>query len=128
MGTLDLSKIRESEYVNAFQFHPEFVKEFVDNISRSGNKKRIINQFNNRLRMVLELGDVDHGLSWLEHLKEYGNMYSLHLDEGSTNYRLLFSKNKDGKYFLRMFYEREGKDATSYRKNVPIAISRRDNK
>lgn len=128
MGTLDLNKLLELDYGNTFQFHPKFVEEFVDNIRRSGNAKKILKQFFNRLRMIIELGDIDYGLPWLEHLKEYGNIYSLHLDEGSTNYRLLYSKNNDGKYFLRMFYEREGKDATSYKKNVPIAISRRDNK
>lgn len=62
------------------------------------------------------------------HIKNYGNMYSLHLDADSKNYRLLFSKSQEGKYFLRMFYEKSGKTATSYAKNVPIAISRRDEK
>lgn len=79
-----------------------------------------------RLRMIVELGDVDCGFKWLEKLKAYNNMYSLHLDADSKNYRILFSKNEKGKLFLHMFFEKDGKTNTSYKKHVPIAISRRD--
>ena len=76
---------------------------------------------------IIELGDIDYGTKWLEHLKEYDNMYSLHVDTNNKNYRLLFSKKSKKKYFLHMFFEKSGKEATSYDKHVPIAIDRRDN-
>lgn len=124
----EIKLLLEHHFGSAFKFHPAFFQEFVDLIEGSGSEKKLINQFLSRLAAIIALGNIDYGPKWLEHLKKYGNMYSLHLDADSKNYRLLFSKNQEGKYFLRMFYEKSGKTATSYAKNVPIAISRRDEK
>lgn len=124
MDILELRELLRMKYQNTFEFHPKFYEEFVECVRRSGSEKQILKQFIRRLNAIILLGDIDSGLKWLEKLKEYDNMYSLHLDEGATNYRLLFSKTSRGKLFLRMFYEKKGKDATSYKKNVPIAIQR----
>ena len=128
MEILDLKKILEIHFGNSFEFHPKFYEEFVDLVSKSGSENKIIKQFLRRLKAIQQLDNCDYGMKWLEHLKAYGNMYSLHLDADGKNYRLLFSKNNKGKYFLRMFYEKSGKSATSYVANVPVAISRRDEK
>ncbi len=124
----DIKTMLECRFGNAFEFHPAFYEEFVDLVGKSGSEDKLKKQFVNRLEAIIALGDIDYGPKWLEHLKKYGNMYSLHLDADSKNYRLLFSRNKKGKYFLRMFYEKSGKKATGYAKNVEIAISRRDSK
>lgn len=124
----DIKSMLEHRFGNTFEFHPAFYEEFVDLIEKSGSEAKLIKQFVDRLEAIIALGDVDYGPKWIEHLKKYGNMYSLHLDADSKNYRLLFSRNKKGKYFLRMFYEKSGKKATGYAKNVEIAISRRDSK
>ena len=124
----EIKEILEARFGNTFEFHPAFFDEFVNLIEKSGSEQKLIKQFLFRLEAIIALGNIDFGPKWIEHLKKYGNMYSLHLDADSKNYRLLFSKNKQGKYFLRMFYEKSGKRATSYEPNVKIAISRRDNK
>lgn len=121
-----LIDLLKSLYGNTYQFHDDFGPEFVELISKSGSEARLINLLLRRLSAIIQLGNIDCGTDWLEHLKKYGNMYSLHLDTDSKNYRLLFSKNSTGKIFLHMFYEKEGKTNTSYAKHVPIAISRRD--
>ena len=122
----DIKTMLEYRFGNTFEFHPAFYEEYVDLVGKSGSEEKLKQQFVNRLEASIALGDIDYGPKWLEHLKKYGNMYSLHLDADSKNYRLLFSRNKKGKYFLRMFYEKSGKKATGYAKNVEIAISRRD--
>ena len=122
----DIKTMLEYRFGNTFEFHPAFYEEYVDLVGKSGSEDKLKKQFVNRLDAIIALGDIDYGPKWLEHLKKYGNMYSLHLDADSKNYRLLFSRNKKGKYFLRMFYEKSGKKATGYAKNVEIAISRRD--
>lgn len=124
----DIKSMLEHRFGNTFEFHPAFSEEFVDLVGKSGSEAKLIKQFVDRLEAIIALGNVDYGPKWIEHLKKYGNMYSLHLDADSKNYRLLFSRNKKGKYFLRMFYEKSGKKATGYAKNVEIAISRRDSK
>ena len=125
-NSTDIKTMLEHRFGNVFEFHPAFCEEFVDLITKSGSEDKLVKQFIDRLEAIIALGNIDYGPKWLEHLKKYGNMYSLHLDADSKNYRLLFSRNKKGKLFLRMFYEKSGKKATSYAKNVPIAISRRD--
>ena len=127
-NSTDIKTMLEHRFGNTFEFHPAFCEEFVDLITKSGSEDKLVKQFIDRLEAIIALGNIDYGPKWLEHLKKYGNMYSLHLDADSKNYRLLFSRNKKGKFFLRMFYEKSGKKATSYAKNVPIAISRRDSK
>ena len=121
-----LYKLIEITFGNKYQFHEDFVPEFVELISKSGSEVKLLKQLMGRLRMIIELDDIDCGLKWLEKLKAYDNMYSLHLDADSKNYRILFSKNEKGKLFLHMFYEKDGKTNTSYEKHVPLAISRRD--
>lgn len=124
MDTLTLKDLLYDNFGNTFEFHPKFFEEFVELISKSGSEKKIINQFVRRLNTIIELGNCDFGPKWIEHLKKYGNMYSLHIDADSKNYRLLYSRTRKGKVFLRMFYEKSGKDATSYAANVPIAQQR----
>ena len=126
MEILDLKTLLIDMFGNTFEFHPEFYKEFAELVSGTGFEKQVVNQFIFKLNAIIELGNIDHGPKWLEKLKTYDNMYSLHLDSKSYNFRLLFSKNDKGKYFLRMFYERSGKKATSYAPNVKIAIERRE--
>ena len=128
MDTIELKDMIEKAFGNTFDFHPAFFEEFVELTGKSGSQRKLIKQFVERLHAIIALGNIECGLKWLEKLKKYDNMYSLHLDADSKNYRLLFSKNNNGKYFLRMFYEKSGKAATSYAPNVAIAISRRDDK
>ena len=123
----ELTNFLSSLYGSAYIFHEDFAPEFIDLISKSGSEERLIKLLIRRLSAIIELGNIDCGTKWLEHLKQYGNMYSLHLDADSKNYRILFSKSDQGKFILHIFYEKEGKGNTSYAKHVPIAISRRDN-
>lgn len=126
MDTLDIKELLSASFGEAFDFHPDFVDEFSSLIKKSGSEKQVIAQFLNRLDAIIQLGNIDYGPKWIEKLKNYDNMYSLHIDAARTNYRLLFSKNKNGKYFLHVFYEKSGKINTSYAAHVPIAIKRRD--
>ena len=126
MGTLKVKELLENTFGNTFEFHPKFFDEFEELIKGTGSERKILKEFLNRLHMIIELDGIDYGLKWLEHLKSYDNLYSLHLNADSKNYRLLFSKNKKGKIFLCAFYERSGKKNSSYEKYAKIALSRRE--
>lgn len=126
MDRIDIKELLQKTFGDRFEFHPEFYKEFTELISKSGQEKKIIKAFISKLLAIIELGDKDYGPPWIEHLKKYGNMYSLHINTNDKNYRLLFSKKSKKKFFLHMFYEKSGKGATSYDKHVPIALERRD--
>lgn len=127
MDKIDIKDLLQKTFGDRFEFHPKFYEEFSELVAKSGQAKKIISVFIGKLYAIIELGDIDYGTKWLEHLKEYDNMYSLHVDTNNKNYRLLFSKKSKKKYFLHMFFEKSGKEATSYDKHVPIAIERRDN-
>lgn len=124
MDTIELNKILKKQFGNFFIYHPAFLDEFVSLTKESGCNKALVKEFLRKLNMILCLDNIDCGLKWLEHLKKYGNMYSLHLNVKSKNYRLLFSKTPDGKLFLRMFYEKSGKKVTSYSNNIDVAFRR----
>ena len=127
MDKINIKELLNNKFGDTFQFHPMFFEEFSRLVENTGEEKKIINLFVKRLFALIELGDIDYGLQWLEHLKNYGNMYSLHIETNNKNFRLLFSKKANNKYFLHMFYEKSGKRNTSYEKHAPIAIKRRDN-
>ena len=126
MDKIDIKELLKNTFGDKFHFHPKFYEEFAELTKKSGVEQKIVRLFVRRLSAISQLKDIDCGLSWLEHLKMYDNMYSLHVDTNEKNYRLLFSQNSKGKYFLHMFYEKSGKKNTSYAKHVPIAIQRRE--
>jgi len=125
METLSTQRLIEIKFGNAFDFHPEFFKEFNELVVGSGCEVQIIKQLMSRLGMIIKLKNIDCGLKWLEKLKKHENLYSLHIDVAKTNYRLLFSKVSDKKLFLHVFYEKAGKRVSSYDGHVPIALNRR---
>ena len=93
-------------------------------VSNSGEEKIIVNQFIRRLKVIKNLDNLNCRVKWLELLKNCG-LYSLHIDTKTKNFRLLFSVEKNGKIFLRMFDEKSGKKQTSYEKNIKIALDRK---
>lgn len=128
MNKLIIKKLLEDTLFakGKFVFLPGFYDDFEELINNTGNAKKVIDKLLRELNAILELNNCDCGLRWLEHLKKYGNMYSLHLDTNNENYRILFSKHSDGKIFLHMFFEKE-KGNTSYSAHVPIARERMKN-
>ncbi len=127
MGTISVIELLNFKYGNKFDFHPEVNDDFNKLVVGSGLENKFIKRLMVLLDMIIQLKDIDHGCRWIEHLKKYDNIYSLHVNVDSKNYRLIFSKNKKSKLFLHMFYERSGKRNTSYEKHVEIAIKRRNN-
>lgn len=117
-------KIIENNVSDSFIFHDLFVEEFVASVTNSGEEKLIINQFIRKLSLIKSLDNLNCGVRWLELLKSCG-LYSLHIDTKSKNFRLLFSVEKNGKIFLRLFDEKSGKKQTSYAKNIEIALDRK---
>lgn len=128
MDKIDIKDMLEKTVGDKFDFHPEFYEDFAELVEKSGQEEKVAKVFIRKLLAIIELGDIDCGINWLEKLKEYDNMYSLHVNTNNHNYRLLFSKQSNKKYFLHMFFEKSGKGATSYDKHVPIAIQRRNDK
>ena len=128
MDKIDIKDMLEKAVGDKFDFHPEFYEDFAELVEKSGQEEKVANVFIRKLLAIIELGDIDCGINWLEKLKEYDNMYSLRVNTNNHNYRLLFSKQSNKKYFLHMFFEKSGKGATSYDKHVPIAIQRRNDK
>ena len=128
MEKINIKEMLNISFGNKFLFHDDFFEEFTQLVSNSGQEERIIGKLIDKLNAIIRLEDKDYGIKWLEHLKAYGNMYSLHIDLNKINYRLLFSKTNDKKYFLHIFYEKSGKKETAYDKHVEIAVKRRDGK
>ena len=126
METIDIKELLLKQFGDTFAFHPAFYDDFTKLVLNSGEEKKIVSLFLRRLLAIVELDGIDYGVKWIEHLKKYKNMYSLHVDTENKNFRLLFSRTLDKKYFLHMFYEKSGKEASSYAKHVPIALERRD--
>ena len=107
-----------------YEFHELFVEEFIASVSKSGEERIIVNQFFRRLAIIINLDNLNCGLPWLEPLKNC-DLYSLHIDTKSKNYRMLFSVQPNGKLFLRMFDEKSRKGKASYSPNIKIALSRK---
>ncbi len=124
MDTIELQELLDREFGDLFIFHPKFIDEFVELLKNSGVEFQLLNQFTRKLYMIIELGNIDCGLPWLEKLKKCEDLYSLHLKGGNKNFRLLFTKTSGNKYFLRAFYEKSGKSKTSYAPNIKIALER----
>lgn len=106
-------------------YHPEFVNEFSELVGQSGLESKILKQLLRRYLTMKNL-EVDSGLNWLEKLKHTDGLYSLHVDVAKTNYRILFSRDGEGRIFLHMFYEQSGHRNTSYEAHIPIALKRRE--
>ncbi len=126
MDILELQAELLRMFGQAYEFHPAFWEEFRSCTEKSGAEREIVKQLVKRLQMMKELR-IDKGLPWLEQLKHEENLYSLHLNAGHTNYRLLFTKTISGKYFLTLFYERSGKRNSSYAPHIPVALERMKN-
>ena len=129
MDRIMIKKLLEINFgsEDVFVFLPEFYTDFEELVCKSGNAKKVVKKLIEKLYAILELNNCDCGPTWLEHLKEYGNMYSLHIKTHFENYRVLFSKHKNGKVFLHMFYEKNDKSNTSYSSHVPVAEKRMEN-
>ena len=125
-STKDVKEFLEHLFGDNFEFHPKFFEELSSLLFASGNQKIVIRKLINLLDTILQLDDIDYGPNWIEHLKEYGNMYSLHIVTRGVNYRLLFSKTTTGKLFLHAFYERNDSRVNSYANHVRKAIERRE--
>lgn len=128
MDKIYIKELLNNDLLEIFEFHPDFFGEFEELIINSGQVKKILKLFVKKLYAIKKLNNIDYGPIWLEHLKAYGNMYSLHITTNNKNYRLLFSKKSKKKYFLHVFHEKKGKKITSYDTHVLKAIERRDNK
>ena len=127
MDIIDIENQVKAICKNTVIFHPDFWNDFFELVERSHKKQKIIDLFFKKLSMIVDLGNIDYGTDWIEHLKDCDNMYSLHIKTRGVNFRILFSRTRTGKLFLRMFDEKSGKRATSYNKNRQIALSRKCN-
>lgn len=114
----------EHNLEDCFSFHKLFVEEFIASVTNSGEERIIVNQLIKKLITINSLDNLNGRIKWLELLKNCG-LYSLHIDTKSKNFRLLFSVEKNGKIFLRLFDEKSGKKSTSYAKNIQIALDRK---
>lgn len=125
MSTIEIEQAIRALTGDKIHFHPDFTSEFISLIDNSGIEAKIMNEFLRRVAMIEKLNDAYSGLKWLEKLKHYDNMYSLHLSSSGKNLRALFSRTPDGKLFLHTFFEKSGKKDSSYESHVPIAEERR---
>lgn len=125
MDILNTEKLFQDKFGNDFIFHPKFYEEFTDLVYKTGKEQEIIKQLISRMSSIVEMGNGNYYPNWVEHLKGYSDLYSLHITAKQTNFRILFSITNDGKIFLRMFYERAGKKATAYDDNIQIALKRK---
>lgn len=105
--------------------HPEVVNEIRQLILGTGNEKQFLRQLAKQLELLKELrGDVIK-LPQFEKLKAYHGLYSMHLESKEYNIRVLYSYSKQQDIILHCFYERAGKEISSYELHAPIAMRRK---
>lgn len=102
----------------------ECVKEILAIIAGSGVETRFFKLLVSRLKLLEA-----YGISVIEHHNEFealGNhLFSMHLDVGDKNIRILYSFLPDGRAVLLLaFHERAGKSNTNYSKHIPPAQRR----
>lgn len=102
----------------------ECMKEILTIIVGSGIEKRFFKTLIQRLKLLEE-----YGVSVIEHHTEFeplGNhLFSMHLDVGDKNVRILYSFLPDGNAVLLLaFHERAGKKKTDYSSHIPAAKHR----
>lgn len=109
--------------LTGFYVVTDFVSEVLSLVSKSGQARRFFKILNRRLAFLKEYGSEAQ-----EHHEEFerldADLYSMHLESDSFNIRILYSFLEDGTILLRAFYERGGKTATDYTRQIPLAKER----
>ena len=108
--------------------HTDCLKEIADLLKKDlkGKEQQFLNvlsaQLNNVKQFGVKVSDID-GNEILRGLD--GHYYSIHLKKTQFNIRLLVYIFDDGSYYLlSAFYERSGKNATSYSKYIKLLPGR----
>ncbi|MDF2952300.1 MAG: hypothetical protein K0S18_1883 [Anaerocolumna sp.] len=104
--------------------HPAVGKEIFELILGTGSEKEFIRLLGKQLEFIRQLGNRVIELAQFEKLKDYKNLYSMHLEGKTFNIRVLYSYGINCEIFLHCFYEKEGKSTSEYRTHAPIAIER----
>lgn len=102
----------------------ECIKELLSIVAGSGVESRLFKMLVSRLKLLSE-----YGISVINHHSEFealgDHLFSMHLDVGDKNVRILYSFLPDNREVLLLaFHERAGKRITSYSRYMPIAKQR----
>lgn len=116
-----------SELLSEFHCSTEFLDELASILKNSGVEVKFIAVLFTRLNKLKEYGltVINNCPRQFEKLKNTNDLYSMHINTGNLNVRILFVFIFDTPVLLAAFYERQGKKRTDYSAYIPIAESRR---
>lgn len=125
MNIIKLINELNNQFSN-FQVHPDLITDLIGIIGQSGNEKAFTAKLKSNLNFLNEFGIHAHiqSTNQFEKIKDYDNMYSMHIQNNTFNVRILYSFMSDGTILLHGFDEKSGKKTTDYTHAVPIAIAR----
>lgn len=111
-----------------FPVHPRFMDELISLLKKElkGKEARFFKLLITQLKNVKDFGIMVHTVDNNEKIHGGdGHFYSIHLQQSQFNVRLLVYICDDGTaYFLSAFYERSGKRASDYTKNITVLSTR----
>lgn len=119
-----LRRLFEILEASAFSVHPELIGEIMNLIKQSGMEAAFFTMLITRLKMLCEHRTDAHILASrnFEHLDQ--GIYSMHLQTGQFNIRILYALEQDQTVLLHAFYERQGKNKTDYTGKINLALAR----
>ncbi len=104
--------------------HPDFIDEFLGLIVGTGQEKRVVTKLITKLQMISDLGLSLYTNQEFEHLSGHPNLYSLHIETGNLNIRILYCYVLRKQVWLHAYFERSGKKVTEYESHIPTANRR----
>ena len=111
-----------SLYDGTLQIHESIIVEVMAILKNSGVERKVFDLLATRLITLLKLREKACDAKEFEIL---GNgIYSMHIDSGNKNIRILYSFHGSDIYLLHAFFERGGKKNTDYTGRIELAKRR----
>ena len=115
------------EALQGISYHPDFAKELLSDLGKSGEEAQFLSVFVTRLKelRLFKHAVITQKSKVFERLSHVKGIYSMHIKTKFINYRVLYAHIKGQYVLLGGFDEKEGKTNTSYAPAVATAKKRK---